>query len=125
MKTIFQLMITYNGIMKSLHEYMKLWSHYVTIILILFNALVCFNFYLYLFTDALYYIRIVYLGSSITAFNIFIYCNYYAAKIVIENESINRPLFGLLSNHKVGKQTFTVSRRLVLNFELIILIYSY
>ncbi|KAJ6222348.1 hypothetical protein RDWZM_000893 [Blomia tropicalis] len=107
MKTIFQLMITYNGIMKSLHEYMKLWSHYVTIILILFNALVCFNFYLYLFTDALYYIRIVYLGCSITAFNIFIYCNYYAAKIVIENESINRPLFGLLSNHKVGKQTFT------------------
>ncbi|KAI2795357.1 hypothetical protein BLOT_016844 [Blomia tropicalis] len=64
-------------------------------------------FYFIIYSSLLRKIIIVYLGSSITAFNIFIYCNYYAAKIVIENESINRPLFGLLSNHKVGKQTFT------------------
>ena len=106
---ILQLMLTYNQILRLLKGYDKLWSCYISFVVIIFNGLVCFNFYLFLYTNSTYYIKMVYIVTSITAFNIFFCGNYFAAKIVVANSNIIRPLFSLFARKQIGRQKFTVS----------------
>lgn len=108
-RTMYNLMELYNQIVRVLKSYMKLWSRYITFVLVIFNGLVCFNFYLYFYTDSTYYIKMVYNATSVTAFNIFFCSNFFAAKIVVANVAINRPLFSMFARKLIGRQRFTVS----------------
>lgn len=100
-QSIGRLIQVYEQTLHLLGMFGVLWSIYLSISMIIFNALVCFNSYLIIFSGSPYYLQIVFVSTTVTAFNNFFLSTYYAAKVGGDNLKNLSTLSSLIARRKV------------------------